>query len=643
MPALAAEAIRGAKPMITRPLHHDASPPLWLVERLFDEGAAAFDHEPGPLPHRGPALEAESEERESEAEALAAPFPQPAPALALGFEGVSNRDNRVPPDTVADVGPNHVVQWVNTSFAIWDKQGHLLYGPVNGRTLWNGFGGICETHESGDPIVLYDSLADRWLMSQLAFDIPNNFHQCIAISQTADPTGGWYRYDFLFSNTLLNDYPKFGVWPDGYYMAVNQYDGSDFRQFRGQGAVAYEREQMLVGGPARMIAFDLYTVNPNYSAALPSDLDGPIPPPPGSPNLFVAVDDDSSGFTTFDRMSIWKFHVDWTNVASSTFGVSGNPDYVIDLTAAGFAFDSNLCNYSRSCIPQPGGASAAALSDRLMYRLAYRNFGDHEALVVNHTVDTGADHAGVRWYELRRTGDGAPVLHQAGTYAPDANHRFMGSAAMDGAGNVAVGYSVSSATTFPSIRYAARRPSDPPGTLPLGEGTIADGTGYQAGAARWGDYSLMTIDPVDDCTFWYTQEYYAVTGPFPWQTRIGAFKVDGCGSCPLVGSPTIFVNREDSGTRIAWAPAANADRYDVAEGSLSALLASNGDLAAAARSCPAQALADTSLRIDEPDPAAGDGFWYLIRSASGACRGTYGEAPGRPPDRDVDLADGPCP
>ena len=447
-----------------------------------------------------------------------------APATIFNFEGVNNVDGVLPPDTNGDIGPNHYVQWVNLTFAVYNRSGALLYGPAAGSTIWDGFGGPCEFQNDGDPIVLYDHLADRWLLSQ--FSLPNNFfgfllapfYQCVAISQTGDPTGAYHRYEFAFQK--LNDYPKFGVWPDAYYMTINQFSEINL-QFAGQGVAAFDRAAMLAGQPARMVYFDLASVDPNLGGMLPADLDGP-PPPAGSPNYFVQMDDDSAGYP-IDRLQLWRFHVDWTTPSQSTFT---GPSF---LPVA--AFDSNLCNYARNCIPQPGTPQRLdAIADRLMYRLQYRNFGSHESLVVNHTVDVdGADHAGVRWYEIRDP-NGAPVIHQQGTFAPDGLHRWMASAAMDAAGNLAIAYNAGGAGLAPSIRYAARVASDALGVLGLGENDLIAGSGSQTHtAARWGDYSMLGVDPVDGCTFWATAEYMAVTSTAGWQTRIGAFRIPGCG------------------------------------------------------------------------------------------------------------------
>ena len=307
----------------------------------------------------------------------------------------------------------------------------------------------------------------------------------------------------------MNDYPKFGVWPDGYYMTVNQFtNASSSGALVGAGVAVFERDKMLSGQAARMVYFDLYSVNPSFGGMLPSDLDGVTPPPAGAPNYFAEVD-DSTWIGPTDALRLWNFHVDWTNTANSTFGINGQPNST--LTVADFA---PLCLGIQNCIPQPGTSQRLdAIADRLMHRLAYRNFGDHEALVLNHTVDAGSGRAGIRWYEVRDPG-GSPTLYQQGTYAPtDTEHRWMGSLAMDHTGDIALGYSVSSSSVYPSIRYTGRLVGDPLGEMAQGEAVIITGTGSQTSSyARWGDYSMMSVDPLDDCTFWYTQEYYQTTG-----------------------------------------------------------------------------------------------------------------------------------
>jgi uncharacterized repeat protein (TIGR01451 family) len=293
----------------------------------------------------------------------------------------------------------------------------------------------------------------------------------------------------------------------------------------GTGVVAFERAKMLAGEPARMVYFDVGAVNYGYYGMLPSDLDGARLPPWGAPNYFVEWDDKLWLGDLQDTVRIWEFRVDWSGPEASTFGLADHqPNGKVPTSNV----DPNLCGYSRRCIPQPDTTQRVdAISDRLMHRLAYRRFGGHETLVANHSVDVnGANHAGIHWFELRRLG-GAWSLFQEGVHAPDEHHRWMGSLAMDQAGNMALGYSVSSEELYPSVRYAGRLAGDPLGTMAQGEGLLIAGQGSQTGRDRWGDYSMMAVDPVDDCTFWYTQQYYAETG-LDWQTRVGAFKFPSC-------------------------------------------------------------------------------------------------------------------
>ncbi len=466
--------------------------------------------------------------------------PLALPAPVIDFEGVGNVNGVLPPDTNGDVGIDHYVQWVNLSYAVFNKSdGTVAAGPYNGNALWTGFGGDCENHNDGDPIVLYDQQAGRWFMSQ--FTTTN--HQCIAVSTSGDPTGTWYLYDYLMDagNGYFPDYPKFGVWPDGYYYSANMFTNS----YQGAMAAVFERSKMLTGDPAQMVYFFSNASNPWAWSLLPADWDGLNPPGTGAPNPFITLMDDSWGESApydKDELLLFEFHVDWTTPANSTFtGPS-----ILDLSSSA-PFDTDLCAYARSCIPQPGTTQGLdALSSRLMYRLQYRNFGDRETLVVSHTVDSdGSDHAGVRWYELRDTGSGW-TLYQAGTYAPDSDHRWMGDVAMDASGNILVGYSVSSSTTYPSIRWAGRLAGDPLGQLAQGESEVIAGSGSQThSAARWGDYASMSVDPADDCTFWFTTEYMPSTGSAPWQTRIGALKFPACTTGP---SGTISGVVTDSGT-----------------------------------------------------------------------------------------------
>lgn len=467
------------------------------------------------------------------------------PSPTITFDGLSNADNVsihgvaiLPADPNGDVGPDHYVQSVNLLFRVFSKNGAPLTPPLKMSSLFAGSAGPCATRDDGDPIVLYDHLADRWLLSQFARTAPIP-HQCIAISQTGDPSGSYFVYDFPMPNTKFNDYPKFGVWPDAYYMTDNQFIGSTFA---GAGVFAFDRAGMVAGDPtASFIYFDLALLDPSIGGMLPSDLDGPLPPA-GAPNPFAYFTADEFGDPQGDALRIFDFHVNFANPGASTFIERIGSPLATD------PFDPNLCNFSRNCIPQPGTAVGLdAISDRLMYRLQYRNFGSHESLVVNHTVDAdGTDHAGVRYYELRRsTPAGAWSIHEQATFAPDAVHRWMGSAALDHQGNLAVGYSASDNAAFPSIRYAGRLATDSPGGLAQGEAVLKTGAGSQTSAlSRWGDYSMLAVDPVDGCTFWYTNNYYASTSSSEWRTHVGSFAFPGC--VPLEAQADLSVTKSAS-------------------------------------------------------------------------------------------------
>ena len=429
-----------------------------------------------------------------------------APDVLITFEGVS-ATNAVPPDTVGDVGPSHYVQMVNTVFQIWDKTGNVLAGPSSINSLWAGQPGSepCETQNAGDPIVLYDPLADRWLISQFAFPAS----QCIAVSTGADPTGTYHLYEFDLGD--FPDYPKFGVWPDAYVMGAN----SNPRAF------AFDRARMLDGLSAAALQFNVAGVG-FHSLLLPADLDGAAPPPGAKNPFYRFVDGDVFGGV--DRIELFELTPDFDDPPSSTF---------TGPTALPVAAFASLCGFSFDCIVQKGTTRRLdSITEWPMFRFQYRNFGSHETLIGNHSVNVGGDQAGVRWFELRRGGGGGWSIHQQGTWAPDGDSRWMGSIAMDGLGNVGLGYNVSSAATFPSIRFTGRLAGDAAGLMTLGEGVLAAGGGSQTGSNRWGDYSALSVDPADDCTFWFTGEYYDATSSAGWKTRIGSFRL--CGAPPEV-------------------------------------------------------------------------------------------------------------
>jgi hypothetical protein len=473
---------------VRREVHRDVSPPLREMIKVTPRPSRVkHEAEPVrriPLPPGLSVLEEDPIRQQT-----AAPF---TPVVGTSFEGLGAGQygfsvTGAPPDTNGTVGATQYVQWVNTSFAIFNKTtGALIAGPTAGNALWAGFGGGCQTNNDGDPVVVYDKLAQRWVFSQFSVTT-TPYLQCVAVSTTSDATGTYNRYSFQYNN--FDDYPKMGVWPDGYYETFNMFNGNTFV---GADACAYNRTAMLNGQSATQICFQQGS---SVGGLLPSDLDGTTAPPAGSPNYML--------YFGTNNLNLYKFHVDFATPSNSTF----TGPTVINVAAF-----TPLCS-GGTCVVQPGTTQRLdSLADRLMYRLAYRNFGTHESLVTNHSVAvTGG--GGVRWYEIQNP-SGTPSLAQQGTFAPDSSYRWMGSIATDQAGDMAVGYSVSSSSINPSIRYTGRVPTDPAGTMEA-EVNIVSGTGAQtATLSRWGDYSAMQVDPVDDCTFWYTQEYMKTNGTF---------------------------------------------------------------------------------------------------------------------------------
>ena len=448
----------------------------------------------------------------------------------LNFDGIpfaGSNCNCAPPDTDGYVGATQYVQIVNGGSQVFDKvTGNSVLGPLPIEHVWMGFGGLCESGGFGDPIVLYDKMANRWLISQFAGPTSFPTRECIAVSQTSDATGSYNRYDFDLTPFGINfyDYPKLGSWPDAYYMSMNVFNSSG-TAFLGVEPFAFDRTQMLSGLPATVISPGLVGAPANNEDALmPSDLDGSIMPPAGAPNTFVEFPD-----TTGNNAGHYRY---WHYSVGVPFGTGPTFTQFTGPTAAPFTF---LCPGNRACVPQAGTTGRVdGIGDRLMFRLAYRNFGSpsapNESWVGNFSVSSGGV-AAPRWFELKNLGGPSGTINQESTYQPDSTWRWMGSVAMDRSGNLAIGFSASSASIHPQIHYAFRRSTDPLGTL-TGENDAFDGPGSQTGTSnRWGDYSSMTVDPVDDCTFWYTQEYYPVgTTQFNWRTRIVNFKFSTCGN-----------------------------------------------------------------------------------------------------------------
>jgi hypothetical protein len=541
----ATQAAAHPKPSITWDTAHDVSPPL----RVLAANRVAPDAEdPADELDLGPMAGADSG-YSADGALQSALLPATIPSTQQNFEGLSNQDNfnifggRVnPPDPVGEVGPNNYVEMVNLTFAVYDKSGNRLLGPVDTGTLWSGFSVPDCTDPSGDPVVLYDQITDRWILSQFTtsgLDDPSKpFWNCVAVSTTSDPTGSYYRYAFETGHfQFFPDYPKYGNWTDSYVLTTREF-GPTVEY--GIGVYALEKNKMVNGQPARAVSFFLDGNAPDMlplvgDGLLPADIDGKQKPKTDSAIPIVGTQDDGAGYgATFDALNIWDLNVKWNSVASASLTLNSQ------LPTAPFDSIFPCGPDARDCLPQPGITNPAQYLDILSYRqrptfrLAYRNFKDHESLVTSQSVEAAPSVAGERWYEIRRVG-GVYSLYQQGTYAPgDGVHRWMGSIAQDKKGDMGLGYSVvNGVDVFPGIRYTGRLAGDPLGQMTLGERTIINGSGVQTTTnSRWGDYTDMTVDPVDDCTFWYVNEYYTAAGQASsaagWQTRIASFKLPGC-------------------------------------------------------------------------------------------------------------------
>jgi hypothetical protein len=505
----------------------------------------------------------------------------PSPAPLFSFEGNSAAHNTAffggtvaPPDTNGAVGPNHYVQYVNLLVGVYDKTTHALIG---GRFALSSFfaplGGICAATNDGDPVVLYDKLSNRWILSQFGFTALNAppYHMCIGISKTPDPTGPYYAYDFQLPGSEFPDYPKLGSWPDAYYMTTNQFFMGG--GFDGGGAFAFDRAKMLVGDPtAGGIYFNLNLAShpEGIFGMLPSDFDGLTPPPAGAANVFAYPTGTTFGDPA-DGVRLFDFTVGVPFGTGPTFTERPESTYASPVPVAAWDL-RDPPGRADIAQPPPAGNNTTdrldSVASRLMYRMQYYNHAGTEKLVTNITVNTSgvapinaaSYRASVRYLELQRTG-GAFSVNEQGTQSPTADGRWMGSAAEDNSADIAVGYSISSTTVHPSLAYAGRVPGDPAGTLE-GEQTLFAGVGVQRGTSnRWGDYSALQLDPADFCTFWYTNEYYTTTNAtFNWQTRIGAFKFPTCVS-PEMGTLVGNVTYCQSGNPIKGAVLSVSDGH----------------------------------------------------------------------------------
>jgi hypothetical protein len=586
LPGLAQEV--GSKPIVIPASHHDISAPL----------SEMVAHAPAP-PTGGQRVQPER------------PMPPipgagapPSPDLALqtqtlplvgtvngpNFAGIS-ADGVAPPDTNGSVGDNvtnQYVQIVNEEYEVFNKtNGAVILGPTQVDVIWTGFTGACSASNGGDVNVLFDKAAARWVVGQLS----NNFTSyCIAVSTSDDATGSYARYEFDFSPNIP-DYPKLGVWPDAYYQTTNTFQNGS--TFIGAMPCAYDRANMLTGGAANAICFQ---EGSSVASLLPSDLDGSTPPPAGEPNLYIELLSTTS-------LGLFKFHVDFNTPANSTF--TGPTSIAV----AGF---SEACG-GGGCIPQPPGDGTVldSLGDRLMFRNAYRNLNGTEYLVFNHSVTAGSS-VGVRWYQITNP-NGTPTVAQQGTFAPDSNFRWMGSMAMDMAGDIAVGYSASSSSVHPAVRYSGRVPSDPAGALES-EASIKEGGGSQTGGlSRWGDYSGMSIDPGDDCTFFYTTEYIPSDGSFNWATQIGSFKFVGCGST----TPDFSLSASPSSQTVA---AGNSTSYTATVTSFNGF---NSPVSLGVSGCPSNATCTLNPTSVTPPSNGSATSTLTVQTTSTTPGGTY--------------------
>lgn len=442
-------------------------------------------------------------------------LPPVSARIGLNFDGIPNSANGqslegVPSDSNLAVGATQVVETINTAYEVYDKAGKSVFGPQQISALFTGLPGLCgqgvHSFNYTDPIVLYDQMANRWIITIIAAD--SNFvvgNECIAVSESSDATGRYHRYVYKFGSNVFNDYDKLSVWPDAFYASYNVFVP---RGYLGAQACAYDRNAMLSGAGAKAICF---TKTTEYSF-LPSNVDGATLPSSGEPSFFLDLFSATS-------LHLFRFHADFAVPQNSTFeGPIRIPVKAFTMACGGGV-----------CIPQPNTVRKLdSLGDRLMFRLAYRNFGDHESLVVNHSVQTTKAASGIRWYEIRDP-NGVPTVFQQGTFTSLDNSLWMASLAMDKVGNMALGFSESNASSlYPSVAFTGRVPGDTANTMESLK-TIFSAQGSETDTNRWGDYTSMLIDPSDDCTFWYVDQYIPTTGSgINFRTRVATLKFPTC-------------------------------------------------------------------------------------------------------------------
>jgi len=503
------------------------------------------------------------------------------PGPLLTFEGESAADACAcaPPDTDGDVGPDHYVEAVNVAFRVFDKSGTPLTPPTTYNSLFAPLVGTpCQNDNNGDPFVMYDQIADRWVISDFAFPggLPGSgpFFQCIAVSTSPDPAGTYNLYAVQHEPsqpTWVGDYPKMALWtepqPGGaYHLTVNLFDGPSLA-FEGVRVWAFDRQAMLNGDPSpTAIAFSvpLAGVGDSYSF-VPANFRTGNPPPAGRDEMLLAIDSPATGGVTLTQVHARFFHVDFVTPGNSTFGVGVNHTPNAEITVNGF-IDAFTTANGFTIVPQLGTADRIqTLGDKIMTPMVYRFDGATESLWTSNTVCTDAactQPTGIRWYQFDVTGGtfpGTPVQQQTWTNNDDGLYRFMSSIAVDDAGDTVIGYAVSSSSINPGIRYAGRLSGDPPNDLVQGEGTLFSGTGSQTDTFnRWGDYSMTVVDPADGATFWSIGEYYATNSSFNWHTRIGKFDFVGGGASPTpTPSATPSASPTPTPGQCSWGPGAD--------------------------------------------------------------------------------------
>lgn len=514
-------------PIVVKPVYFDISPPLRSIYSSLPVRKEQAEVEEAETEIRNfqKSFGKKKQQEKSDESVCQRYFGKIQPdSLLLNFDGTPNVNTAIPPDTYGDVGPNHYISMVNLSFTVFSKSGSILLGPMNTSDLWNG---LPHAGNSGDGTVMFDDQADRWFITN--YYLPNNplppYYIMIGVSQTSDPTGSWYRWEYQMDN--IPDYPKFGIWTNSYFMTMNRWFSPT--NYDGIGAAAFNREAMLAGDPTPAMVMFKFVHNTSVFCMLPPDCDGRFPAA-GTPGYFAYLDHDFF-------IGLYEFNIDWSNPTDATFG------NLKKINVAPF-------NTTTQGIPQKGSdVLLDPIAGYLMCRLQFRRFVDHQAMVVNHSFMIGSHRTAIRWYEMRRT-TGNWSLYQQSTYAPDTNSRWMGSIAMDSAGNIALGYSVSGYGLYPSVRFTGRMKNDPPGQMTIAEQSIIEGNGAQThpatSYARWGDYSSMTVDPSNPSVFWYTQQYYPETSDMNWHTRVGSFSfADILSIDAYAESPNICKGQQD--------------------------------------------------------------------------------------------------